>query len=60
MKLNLKKNYKVKNINFRASESEFNKIKRFAMLYAEGNISAYCLYCALNFKVMVKDLKGGL
>lgn len=53
----LKQEKKNTRINVRITEKEYKKIKRKAMLYAEGNISAYLIYCGINFVPHKSEIK---
>ena len=56
MRLKKRKNNKVKTIASRVTETEFNKIKLKAGLYAEGNVSDWLAIAALKYKPEKKDL----
>lgn len=49
MRLKKNKKNKCKNINIRCTEEDFNKIKRKANIYTEGNISELVLFAVLDF-----------
>lgn len=57
--MRLKKNKKNKSelIAARVSVEELNKIKTKANIYAEGNISQWIVYSALNCKPKKTDLE---
>ena len=57
MKLKTSNKKKTGRINIRCYETEENKIVRLAMLYAEGNVSEYVLYAALNFVPSKEDFE---
>jgi len=58
MKIKEKKQYKNERIIFRLKEDEKNMLRVRALLYAEGNLSAYLRHAVLNYMPLKSDLKG--
>ena len=57
MRLKKLKEYKTQFIGLRCTDEQYNKIKRAAFLYTEGNISEFCLYALINFEIDSDDLE---
>jgi len=58
MKLKTVRLQRDKIANFRCTVPEYKRLKVQANLYAEGKLSDYLRFCALNYKVTKKDLES--
>jgi len=59
MRLRKIKNVKQSTIGVRCTKREREFIRKRAMLYCEGNLSEYIVYCCLNFVIGKQDIEEG-